>query len=464
VELRGTWLTTTANRALATPADTAASMRRLAEIGLNTVYVESWKNGYTQFPSRAMEQLIGVAQRPALAQQDPSDGRGPKPARDLLEETLIEAHRQGLHHVAWFEYGFMAAHASTQNHLRRQFPHWLSRNREGGEVAPNGFVWLNPLVPEVRRLLLDITLEAIHGYDLDGVQFDDRIVWPYITMGYDDFTRRAFAAEHNGREPPNDPREPGWVRWRADKLDALAREFTAALRAALPGRVLSLSPATFPWSFENYLLNWPAWGRWPEAERWTEFVPQAYRFSYEAFERTWREQEAALQTAGSHRAKELVAGIRINGDGRNDSSWLQLRQSIELVRQRGHGGHSLWFSKGVLESYPAELQALYASAPPAQHPAFPSGWRARAQPLVRVAQAGEFTRWALGPTAEGQPPARPRRYRVIGHDGQRWQYVADVEAGALVAAELLLPHRLRQAELLVDRRGEVPWGGAGGLR
>ena len=39
-EVRGTWLTTTANSAIATPERSAETMRRLREIGLNTVYVE----------------------------------------------------------------------------------------------------------------------------------------------------------------------------------------------------------------------------------------------------------------------------------------------------------------------------------------------------------------------------------------------------------------------------------------
>jgi uncharacterized lipoprotein YddW (UPF0748 family) len=72
-EVRGTWITTTANDALATPAHTARTMQRLAEIGLNTVYVEAWKNGYTQYPSRVLERTIGVAQRPAAARMDPAD-------------------------------------------------------------------------------------------------------------------------------------------------------------------------------------------------------------------------------------------------------------------------------------------------------------------------------------------------------------------------------------------------------
>jgi uncharacterized lipoprotein YddW (UPF0748 family) len=128
-QVRGTWLTTTANDALATPQNTALTIQRLREIGLNTVYIEAWKNGYTQFPSSALERAIGVAQRPTGAEQDPADSAKARaqPARDLLHEAVTEAHRQGLVAIAWFEYGFMAAHQSTMNHLRRLKPDWLTR-------------------------------------------------------------------------------------------------------------------------------------------------------------------------------------------------------------------------------------------------------------------------------------------------------------------------------------------------
>ncbi|MFA9274599.1 MAG: family 10 glycosylhydrolase [Candidatus Aquirickettsiella gammari] len=57
-EVRGTWLTTTANTAISSSENTEQSMRRIKEIGLNTVYVESWKNGYTQFPSKVVAQIV----------------------------------------------------------------------------------------------------------------------------------------------------------------------------------------------------------------------------------------------------------------------------------------------------------------------------------------------------------------------------------------------------------------------
>jgi len=418
------------------------------------VYVEVWKNGYTQFPSKVLERTIGVAQRPNTALQDPGDKQAP-PARDLLQETLIESHRNGLNYVAWFEYGFMAAHGSTSNHLRRLKPEWLSRDIKGNEVAPNGFVWLNPLHPQARQFLLDLTLEAIARYDLDGIQFDDRIVWPYVTMGYDDFTRGVYAAEHGGKQPPADARDPAWMRWRADKLNALAQDFVAQLHKARPGLLVSLSPAVYPWSFEHYLLEWPLWARWPEQQRWDEFVPQAYRMSYAAFDATWREQAQALRDVGAYRPQELVAGIRIVGDGA-DSSWAQLRDSIQLTRREGQGGHVLWFSRGVLDLYAKELTAFYGG--PVLSPRFPAGWRAPSSPASLVPATSPAASRPAGQIVQTwQLPTLPAgRYRVIAHDGQQWRYVQDLVRldGTAPAPVLRLARGLSRVEVLKDRRAD----------
>lgn len=379
-EVRGTWLTTTANDALSTPENTARTMKRLRDIGLNTVYVEVWKNGYTQYPSKVLERVVGVDRRPNLMPQDPSDTPEAlaKPPRDLLQETLTEAHRNGLIYIAWFEYGFMAAHKSTDTHLRRMKPEWLSKNIKGETVAPNGFVWMNPLHPECRRFLTDLVLEAVDNYDLDGVQLDDRIVWPHVTMGYDEYTRKIYAQEHDGRQPPDDHTDAAWMRWRADKVNEYARQFVAEVRARRPGLVISLSPAVYPWCYDNYCLEWPKWAAWSTTDGgWDEFIPQNYRFSYDAFEKTWLDQLKHWKAHAAGRSPSmLLPGIRIVGDGA-DSTWDQLRRSIELARASGNAGHVLWFSRGVLDVYPQELTELYDVKTKgfAANPHFPADWR-----------------------------------------------------------------------------------------
>lgn len=471
-QVRGTWLTTTANDALASPEHTARTMQRLREIGLNTVYIEAWKNGYTQFPSEVLRRAIGVAQRPAGREQDPTDSalaRAQAP-RDLLHEAVTEAHRNGLLAIAWFEYGFMAAHQSTLNHLRQAKPDWLSRDLQGREVAPNGFVWLNPLHPQARELLLDLVLEAIDRYDLDGIQLDDRIVWPHVTMGYDDYTRRVYAAEHQGAQPPADHQDPAWMRWRAAKVDEYARWFVQEVRARRPGLVVSLSPAVYPWSWEHYLLDWPRWTAWSIADRlsgppvrdeqarhvvphWDEVIPQAYRLNYAAFEKTWREQTAAVQARGAYRPSELVAGIRIVGDG-PDSSWDQLRRSMELVDGLGQGGHVLWFSRGVLDLYAQELQAWYRQWGPAHSPRFPVGWRPGSWALVRAkptgtaqADSASDVRWATEHLPAG-------RYRMVGRRpaSRAWQEIQSVQQDQAGPAAFVMAGGWDRVELLIDRR------------
>lgn len=472
-QVRGTWLTTTANDALSTPQNTARTMQRLREIGLNTVYIEAWKNGYTQFPSEALRRAIGVAQRPSGIEQDPKDAPASRtqPARDLLHEAVTEAHRQGLVAIAWFEYGFMAAHQSTMNHLRRLKPDWLSRNLQGSEIAPNGFVWLNPLHPSARELLLDLVLEAIDRYDLDGVQLDDRIVWPHVTMGYDDYTRSVYAAEHRGAQPPNDHNDPAWMRWRASKIDEYARWFVQEVRARRPGLVISLSPAVYPWSWQHHLLDWPRWTAWSEADRlrgtlprsegarrvvphWDEVIPQAYRTSYETFEATWREQTAAVQARSAYRPSELVAGIRVVGDG-PDSSWDQLRRSMELVDGLGQGGHVLWFSRGVLQRYPQELKHWYERQGPAHSPRFTLGWRP-APWVMQPTAASTTTVWTT-------PNLPPGRYRLIGKrqgtDGTEnfgsWQEIRLVRQPQRGPLSVELTEPWTSVELLLDRREDM---------
>src|SRR5437762_12924432 len=77
-EIRGTWVTTTglsgASGTIKDPATTATNFRKLRDIGLNSIYMDAWRNGYTQFPSSTMQATIGVG-------KDPLDG-----SRDLLQE------------------------------------------------------------------------------------------------------------------------------------------------------------------------------------------------------------------------------------------------------------------------------------------------------------------------------------------------------------------------------------------
>lgn len=429
-EVRGTWLTTTANEAISSPTNTAASMRKLCDIGLNTVYVEVWKNGYTEFPSPTLKRAIGVEMK---VNASPA---GPAIQRDLLEETLIEAHRNGLIYIAWFEYGFMAAHKDTQNELTAR-KDWLSLDKNGNPIAKNGFVWLNPLHPDAQALLIGIVKDAIAKYDMDGIQLDDRIVWPYIDMGYDQFTRDMYARENNGAAIPDDPRDPQWVAWRQKKVEEFSKRFVREIReAAGPDFVISLSPGPHPWAMENYLIDWPSWSRWTDNPTWDEYIPQVYRFAYERFAKDWREQVGFM----GERNKDLIAGIRLVGEG-EDCKEDEVAKHAQLTRETKSGGHCWWYSRGVLEVFPDLLTKFYdvANTGRAPHPRFGADWRPA--PVVATYRDGSWT----AKLDEG------KTYRLIAKKGGRWSQLQSGVTGSQFGLED--PQRKYETvELLVQRR------------
>jgi uncharacterized lipoprotein YddW (UPF0748 family) len=425
-EVRGTWLTTTANDALATPEQTALTMRRLRAIGLNTVYVECWKNGYTEFPSATLYKTIGIPCKINLPGQPKN--------RDLLRETLLEAHRNGLLCFAWFEYGFMAASKDTHNELRAKKPQWLLRDRNGSEVAPDGMIWMNPLHPEVRTFLLNLILDAALNYDLDGIQLDDRLAWPDNTMGYDDYTKQAYANEHGGHPPPKDPDAPEWVKWRAQKVTAFAKEFHDAVRKARPDILISVSPSPYPWSLEHHAADWPTWARngWMD-----EYVPQLYRDHFAQVAKEWPAQLALIPV---DRRRDLVGGFRIVGDG-PDTPWDDLRKMADLVRASGGGGHCWWFSRGVLDVYARQLTDYYdvATAGPAPHPKRPLDWR---PPPIEGEKRSSH--WTLNVT-------HPGTYAVIVKNNGAWtlQRTIHAQRGQVDVRD----QKYDAVELLLDRRG-----------
>lgn len=429
-EVRGTWMTTTANTAIATPTNTAASMKALRDIGLNVVYVETWKNGYTEFPSEIMREAVGVPMKinaaPAHLQ------------RDLLQETLIEAHRNQLIYIGWFEYGFMAAYKDTDNELREVYKDRLTMTADGSLVSSqNPFVWLNPLHPDSRALLLGIVLEAVDRYDLDGVQLDDRIAWP-TSMGYDPYTVALYKQEHGGQAPPKDDKDPDWVKWRADKVSEFAEQFYTELKAKRPNLIVSISPAIWDWCMRYYACDWKAWSH---AGWMDEYIPQIYRNTFERVRQDW---PAQIQAAGPGRKGDLVAGLRMVGEG-PATSWPDYEKKMRLVRQSGAGGHCHWFSRGVLEVYPQELTRFYnvEKNGHSPYPLLPKDWRP-APIELRLAQDA----WQAKDVPAG-------RYRLIAKVDGRWQRVARLQHDG-GPFEHAAADNAEAVELLVDRAFDRP--------
>lgn len=430
-EVRGTWLTTTGvENHIRTGAKTAAVMEDLRGIGLNTVYVETWKNGYTNFPSPTLQAFTGSVDRATYLGT----------SRDLVQETLIEAHRNELNYIGWFEYGFAAEFVGSGGNTFSPFGKkmrdngWLLRD-QAGELGngSNGFAWMNPAVPEVREFLIDITLETVERYDLDGVQFDDRLSWPR-EFGWDATTATIYQQE-TGRSLPTSVNDSFFREWRQSKVTLFAEELTAAVEAVRPDLLLSISPSVTNFSDINYNAEWP---EWQDDGLFDEYAIQVYRDNFNSFNTTLNSQ--LNEFLSPDQRDQLVVGLRGNGTGAN-TPYADVENMILRTRQVGAAGHSIFYSKFVREEFDDELTAFYdvAGEGHAVNPLF--GSEHRAAPVVATA-AGVNT-WNVD-IAQGSG------YRLIAEIGGQWQ---ELSAGYFPAGEReLTVFGATRVELLADRR------------
>ncbi len=327
-EIRGVWLTNIDSEVLFSQENLAMAIARLADLNFNTVYPTVWNWGYTLYPSQVAEEAIG-------SKIDPDPGfRG----RDVLAEIIRHGREKGLRVIPWFEFGFMAP---ADSELARRHPEWITKRRDGTSVKMEGShprVWLNPFHPEVQDFLIDIIVEMVSEYNVDGIQLDDHMGLP-SEFGYDEFTVELYKQEHNGQEPPSDPKDPDWIRWRADKITSFMEKLFRAIKARKKDVIVALSPNPQNFSYREYLADWSTWEEKGFIE---EVIVQVYRNDRNAF--IAELEDESIQKARQH----IPVGIGIlSGLKGRPISMSQIEEQVNIVRDRGFAGVSFFFYQSL---------------------------------------------------------------------------------------------------------------------
>ncbi|MBN1155093.1 family 10 glycosylhydrolase [candidate division KSB1 bacterium] len=270
-EFRAVKLTNVDSDVLFSNANIVEAMDYLASIGINVVLPVVWNGSgadgvYTLFPSQTMNDLFGRSIHPAFSE-----------ANDPLKRVIIEAHRNGIEVFPWFEMGFSSSYSQNGGHIVQKFPDWALKDRDGKLLVKNGFDWLSGINPEVQDLIISLVMEIVDHYDIDGIEFSDRIPAMPVQGGYDEVTAGIYAAEHDGAQPPYNYKDSAWMRWRADKLSEFNRMVRDSLRSRGNHLIFSSSPSIYPWSYEEYLQDSYTWVNENLVDN---IIPQVYRYSY----------------------------------------------------------------------------------------------------------------------------------------------------------------------------------------
>lgn len=323
-ELRGVWLTNIDSDVLFERDRLKNALQTLDELNFNTVYPTVWNWGYTLYPSKVAAKVIGRS-------LDPTPGLQ---GRDMLKEIVSEGHKKGLTVIPWFEFGFMAPADSL---LAKNRPQWLTNRSNGTRIVKEGThdrVWLNPFRPDVQQFIQNLIVEIVKNYDIDGIQFDDHFGLP-SELGYDAYTVALYKKEHRGKAPSVNPKDPEWVRWRANKItDFMKRVFTA-IKATKKDCLVSVSPNPQRLSYEFLLADWQKWERMGLIE---ELVLQVYSKDLNFFISELEYPE--VKAAQTH----IPVSIGILAGLKNRAIPIQQIQTrVQKVRNRNFAGVSFFF-------------------------------------------------------------------------------------------------------------------------
>lgn len=333
-ELRGVWLTNVDSDVLNSRENIETAMAFLAEHNFNVVYPVVWNDAATMYPSAVMDTLIGTPIDPQYEGRDP--------LRTLVEE----AHERGIAVIPWFEFGFAASYQADGGPILENHPDWAARDTSGTLVTKNGFDWMNGYKPAVQNLLMDLILEVVRTYDVDGIQGDDRLPANPLEGGYSEYTKELYRSEHDGENPLPDPRNEAWKEWRAGKLSDFGQRVYDEVKAVDSSLVVSWAPSPYPFGYNEYLQDWPAWIN----RGFTDLIhPQVYRREVSEYKTFLTKQQSEEAGWDEEKVLGFYPGVLMKvGDYRMTPT--ALKEVIHTNRRRGMDGEVFFFYEGLREN------------------------------------------------------------------------------------------------------------------
>jgi uncharacterized lipoprotein YddW (UPF0748 family) len=216
-EFRAAWVSTVANidwpsKANLTPAkqqaEAIAILDRAKALNLNAIVLQVRPAADAIYPSSIepwSEYLTGL------------QGLAPQPFYDPLHFWVTQAHLRGLELHAWFN-----PYRARQNGARSPAAaNHISRTRPQAVKSYGKYLWMDPGEEAAVQQTLDVVLDVVRRYDIDGVHIDDYF-YPYPIEAPTASGAEGAALDGKGSKAELDfPDEPSWQRYLAGggKLD-----------------------------------------------------------------------------------------------------------------------------------------------------------------------------------------------------------------------------------------------------
>jgi uncharacterized lipoprotein YddW (UPF0748 family) len=340
-----------------------AELAKIKRAGFDTVYVESYFDGYTIYPSavatqRPLSMTYGVATR---------DDHGRVQTWDVLNTYLTEGRRIGLSMHGWFQV-FYAWHTGlgdvSNSPIFGPHPEWLALDASGSPMVraePEGSrgeiskIFMSPSNRGARAYLIRLVGElAKHYPNLDGIQLDF-IRYPSHELTPFDYSADALrqftqATGLDARQISSDktPREwARWQEWKAEQVTATVRALSRTIRSVRPQMIISA--AVYPGFQEDLRLKMQDTRKWARLGLIDVLLPMLYGRDIERLDAWAREFRAGVDQRTRIYPALFIGDFYEPKSNRLDNRYLSLSE------RHGFDGIGLFAAQFVTDELATEL-------------------------------------------------------------------------------------------------------------
>ncbi|MXV49536.1 family 10 glycosylhydrolase [Pedobacter sp. HMF7647] len=177
-EFRGVWIATVGNIDWPSRRDLSAEAQKAELSKILDSHQRTGINAVMFQIRPAADALYAKSNEPWSRFLTGKPGRAPVPFYDPLEFAINECHKRGMELHAWFNPYRAATDMdpanTTSDHITKTHPGWFF-NYAGKKL-------FNPGIPQVRDYIIQIIMNVLRQYDVDGIHFDDYF-YPYPEGG-----------------------------------------------------------------------------------------------------------------------------------------------------------------------------------------------------------------------------------------------------------------------------------------
>jgi uncharacterized lipoprotein YddW (UPF0748 family) len=228
-EFRGVWIASVVNIDWPTKAGLSAEDQQKEFLNIIQMHKANGMNAVVVQVRPAADAFYPSRLEPWSSWLTGELGKAPKPYYDPLAFMIAESHKLGLEFHAWFNPYRAIFNVDTANihpaSVAAQHREWF--------VKYDKHMYFNPGLPEVREHVVNVIMDVVNRYDVDGIHFDDYF-YPYkvTKLNFPDST--TFTRYGNGFSSLDD--------WRRNNVDLLIKNISDSLRQVKPFVKFGISP------------------------------------------------------------------------------------------------------------------------------------------------------------------------------------------------------------------------------